>query len=79
MPTRTATHAILSRLGVPSRVAAMSDWQAMSDMRVAASLTIGIYTLAEVTADEAARAECIIAGRRDAARTMAGPEWRMAA
>lgn len=75
MPAAIATHAVLSRLGSPIRVCTLGDWQSLADMRAAASLSIGIYTLAEVTVMEAARAEGVIA----AAAILASPEWRIAA
>lgn len=75
----TATHAVLSRLGKPHRVAPLSDWQALADMRSAASLSIGAYTLAMVGRQEAQADEDRIAGQRAAAQTMASPVWRAAA
>ena len=76
MPTYTIhTHAVLSRLGTPIRVAALSDWRAMADIRSAAALAIGCYTLAEVGQREAERAEDLIAGRKAAALVMAGDGW----
>ena len=79
MPPRTATHAVMLRLGAPHRVAPLTDAQAMLDFRVAASLPIGIYSLREVDSAEAARLECVVAGMMDAYKTMAGPEWRRTA
>jgi hypothetical protein len=73
----TATHAILLRFDTPIRVCRLGDAAALLDMRVAASLSIGIYTVAEVDPAAAERAEDRIAGRRAAAQTMAG--WRLAA
>lgn len=73
MPISTApTHAVLSRLGTPIRIAALSDWRAMADIRSSAALAIGCYTLAEVGQLEAERAEDLIAGRKSAAIVMAG-------
>ncbi len=69
------TYAILSRFGTPIRVAALSDWRAMADIRSAAALAIGCYTLAEVGQREAERAEDLIAGRKAAALVMAGDGW----
>ena len=73
------THAILSRLGAPIRVAALSDWRALADMRTAASLSIGIYSIREASGREADRAEAVIAGRRDAAAVLASAPWSTAA
>lgn len=70
-----STHAILYRLAAPIRVCALGDWQALADMRAAASLSIGIYSLAEVSALDAARAEGVIS----AAAVLASPAWRLAA
>ncbi len=71
----TLTHAILSRLGTPIRVCALGDWQALADMRAAAMLSVDIYTVAEVTTMDAARAEGVIAARA----VLASPAWRTAA
>mgnify|MGYP003501466976 FL=1 len=76
MPTYTIhTHAILSRFDTPIRVAALSDWRAMADIRSAAALAIGCYTLAEVGQREAERTEDLIAGRKAAGLVMAGDGW----
>ena len=72
------THAILDRLGSPHRVALLTDAQAMTDFRVAAMLTIGIYSIREVGQEEAQKAEDAVAGMRAAMQTMATPEWRAA-
>lgn len=71
-----ATHAVLSRLGRPIRVAPLADWRALADMRSAASMSVGIYSVAEVSAEEATRAECQVEGLRAAVKVMA--EWRAA-
>lgn len=61
-----ATHAVLLRSGRPVRVSALTDWQALADMRSAASLSIGIYSVEHVTASAVQDAEDIIAGTRAA-------------
>lgn len=71
-----ATHAVLYRSGRPIRVAAVTDWQALADMRSAASMSIGIYTVAEVSARAARDAEDAIAGVRSAYAVLASPVWQ---
>lgn len=71
MHNANATHAILYRSGRPVCVAALTDWQALADMRSAASMSIGIYTVAEVDARAARDAEDAIAGARSARAVMA--------
>ena len=78
MQNATATHAVLTRLGRPHRVALLTDAQAMTDFRTAAMLTIGIYSIREVGPEEARKAEDVVAGMRAAMQTMATPEWRAA-
>ena len=78
MHNATATHAVLTRLGRPHRIAPVTDAQAMSDFRAAAMLTIGIYSIREVGPEEARKAEDVVAGMRAAMQTMATPEWRAA-
>jgi len=78
MNTATATHAVLLRAGRPARVAPVTDWQALADMRAAASLSIGIYSIRYVDAAEAERAEDIIAGTRAALAVIASPAWQAA-
>ncbi len=79
MPISTApTHAVLFRLGTPIRVAALSDWRAMADIRAAAALAIGCYTVAAVGQREAERAEDLISGHKSAAIVMAGEVWTSA-
>ena len=78
MQNATATHAVLTRLGRPHRVALVTDAQAMSDFRAAAMLTIGIYEIRYVDATAAMRAEDIIAGTRSALAVMASPAWQAA-
>ena len=73
-----ATHAVLYRSGRPIRVAAVTDWQALADMRSAASMSIGIYIVAEVDARTARDAEDAIAGARSARAVMASPAWQAA-
>ena len=76
--TATATHAVLTRLGRPHRIAPVTDAQAMSDFRAAEMLAIGIYSIREVGPEEARKAEDVVAGMRAAMQTMATPEWRAA-
>ncbi len=78
MHNANATHAVLYRSGRPHRVAPLSDWQALADMRSAASMSIGIYSLAEVDARTARDAEDAIAGARSARAVMASPAWQAA-
>ena len=78
MHNANATHAVLYRSGRPHRVAALSDWQALADMRSAVSMSIGIYTLATVDARVAQDAEDIIAGARSAYAIIASPAWQAA-
>ena len=73
----TATHAVLLRAGRPARVAALTDWKSLADMRSAAAMSIGIYTVAEVDARAAHAAEDIIAGTRAALAVIAS--WPIAA
>lgn len=73
-----ATHAVLYRSGRPIRVAHLTDWRAIADMRSAASLSIGIYTVAEADARAAQDAEDAVAGLRSACAVMASPAWRTA-
>jgi len=78
MHNANATHAVLYRSGRPTRVAPLSDWQALADMRSAASMSIGIYTVAEVDARTARDAEDAIAGVRSAYAVLASPVWQAA-
>ncbi len=71
MHNANATHAVLLRAGRPHRVAPLSDWRAMGDFSAAASLAIGLYSIREVDAAEAARAEDTIAGTRAALTVIA--------
>ena len=75
----TATHAVLTRLGRPHRIAPVTDAQAMSDFRAAAMLAIGIYGIRYVEGAEVTRAEDIIAGTRAALAVMASWPDRIAA
>ena len=69
--TATATHAVLTRLGRPHRIAPVTDAQTMSDFRAAEMLAIGIYGIRYVEGAEVTRAEDIIAGTRAALAVMA--------
>lgn len=71
-----ATHAILLRSGRPHRVASLTDWRALADMRSAAAMSIGIYSIVDVDAHAVQAAEDIIAGTRAALAVIAS--WPIA-
>ena len=78
MHNATATHAVLTRLGRPHRIAPVTDAQAMSDFRAAEMLAIGAYSIHYVEGDDVTRAEDIIAGTRAAIAVIASPAWQAA-